>query len=143
MSDYQLLASPTHIPRASGPVALWRRPSVTVARFVLRSYLRSGWLWGEVVFVLGVFGVFWYYPSDESYFFRGGGEALGALAILGPVVRVRRAMTEGVYLPLARLPSRASLTRGLALATGAVRVPMLVLLVGLILGFHRVDQTSA
>lgn len=123
--------------------ALGRLPAVTVARFALRSYLRSGWLWGEVVFVLGFFGVFWYYPSDESYFFSVAGEGLSVLAILGTVVLVRRTMTARVYLTLARLPSRASLIRGLALATGAVRLPMLALLFGLILCSHKVDHTSA
>jgi hypothetical protein len=142
MTQQTLPASSNSTSRASGLAALWRRPAVTVARFALRSYLRSGWLWGEVVYVLAVFGVFWYYPSDESYFFSVAGEGLSVLAILGTVVLVRRAMNARVYLTLARLPTRASLIRGLALATGAVRLPMLVLLVGLILGFHKVDHTS-
>ncbi|HEY7125266.1 MAG TPA: hypothetical protein VH540_15035 [Ktedonobacterales bacterium] len=143
MKQERLTPSSVAAPRASGLAALWRLPAVTVARFALRSYLRSGWLWGEVVYVLAFFGVFWYYPSDESYFFSVAGEGLGVLAIVGTVVLVRRAMSARVYLTLARLPTRASLTRGLALATGAVRLPMLVLLMGLILGLHRVDHTSA
>jgi hypothetical protein len=120
-----------------------RQPALTVARFALQSHLRSGWLWGEAVFVLGVFGVFWYYPSDESVFFSVAGGSLSVLAILGTVVLARRTINARAYLTLARLPSRASLTRRLALATGEVRLPMLVLLVGLILGFHRVDHTTA
>lgn len=130
-------------PRPNSLRALWRLPAVTVARFTLASYFRSGWLWGEMVYVLAFFGIFWYYPSDESYFFSVANEGLAVLAILGTVILVRRAMTARVYLTLARLPSRASLTRGLALATAVVRLPMLALLVGLVLVAHRVDHISA
>ena len=46
-------------PERSGPLGrFWHLPSVVVARFTLRSYLRSGWGWGEFVFVVVFFLVF-------------------------------------------------------------------------------------
>jgi hypothetical protein len=123
--------------------ACWHLPSVTVARFTLRSYLVSGWLWGELVFVLAFFPVFWTYPGTEAYFFSTGGVGLGLLALVGTAIMVHRAMSARVYLPLARLPSRAAYARGLALAAGALRVPWYGLLLGLALAFQRVIEPRA
>lgn len=129
----------------AGPLTrLWRLPSVTVARFLLMSHLRSGWLWGEAVYVLALFAIFWNpYPGDQGYFFTTGGAGLGALAVIGTAIMTRRALNARVYLPLARLPSRAAVARGLVIASGALRVPLYVLLLALVLTFRRIDNPSA
>ena len=129
----------------AGPLgALWRRPSMTVARFLLMSHLRSGWLWGEVVYVLALFAIFWNpFPGDQPYFFTTGGAGLGALAIIGTAIMTRRALSARVYLPLARLPSRDAVARGLVIASGALRVPLYLLLLALVLIFRRIDNPSA
>ncbi len=130
---------------SAGPVGrLWRQPSMTVARFLLMSHLRSGWLWGEMVYVLALFAVFWNpYPGDQPYFFTTGGAGLGALAVIGTAIMTRRALSARVYLPLARLSSRAAVARGLVIASGALRLPLYLLLLALALLFHRIDHPSA
>ena len=137
------LASPSAEP--VGPlVALWRLPSMTMARFLLMSHLRSGWLWGEVVYVLALFAIFWNpYPGDQAYFFTTGGAGLGALAVIGSAIMTRRALNARVYLPLARLPSRDAAVRGLVIASGALRLPLYLLLLALVLLLRRIDNPSA
>src|ERR1700730_13436103 len=83
---------------------LLRSPSVTVARLILASYLRSGWMWGEFVLVLVFFAAL-YFPFSESttYFNSTSIFCLGALAILGPAIMVRQATSARTYLLLARL----------------------------------------
>ncbi len=126
-------------PERGGPLGrFWHLPSVVFARFTLRSYLRSGWGWGEFVFVVAFFLVFWTYPGTEDYFFSTGGVGLGILALLGTAIMVHRAMSARVYLPLARLTSRAACTRGLALASGVLRVPLYLLLLALALASHKI-----
>src|SRR5579885_3329914 len=131
-------------PERGGPLGrFWHLPSVVVARFTLRSYLRSGWGWGEFVFVVAFFLVFWTYPGTEDYFFSTGGVGLGLLALVGTAIMAHRAMSARVYLSLARLPSRAAYARGLALAAGALRLPWYVLLLGLALAFQRIIEPRA
>ncbi|MGH2487121.1 MAG: hypothetical protein ACRDHE_14020, partial [Ktedonobacterales bacterium] len=54
-------------PRGYGRLApwvrLWRAPSLIVARQIVRSHLRSGWLWGELIAVLSLYVVFFDYPG--------------------------------------------------------------------------------
>ena len=114
-----------------------------MARFTLRSYARSGWLWGEFVFVLAFFPVFWTYPGTEGYFFSTGGAGLGMLALLGTAIMVHRAMGARIYLSLARLPSRSACTRGLVLATGVLRLPLYLMLLAMALAFHRIIEPHA
>ena len=130
---------------SAGPLdKLWRLPSMTIARFLLMSHLRSGWLWGEMVYVLALFAIFWNpFPGDQPYFFTTGGAGLGALAVIGTAIMTRRALSARVYLPLARLSSRAAIARGLVIASGALRLPLYLLLLALVLLFHRIDHPSA
>jgi hypothetical protein len=137
-------AQPERMTAHGGPLsAFWHLPGVTVARFTLRSYLLSGWLWGEFVFVLAFFPVFWTYPGTEDYFFSTGGVGLGVLGLVGTAIMVHRATSARAYLPLARLPSRAAYARGLALATGVLRLPWYLLLLGLALAFQRIIEPRA
>src|SRR5215467_3476022 len=116
----------------------WHMPTVTVARFTLRSYVRSGWILGDVVLVWLLYAAFFFeFGGNVAYFYNTAGEALGALAILGTVVMVQRAMNARVYLPLARLTSRSSYVRGLILATGVLRVPLFLMLMLLALSYHQ------
>lgn len=142
-ADLSRTLAPAQTPAQGRLSAFWHLPSVTMARFTLRSYARSGWLWGEVVFVLVFFPVFWTYPGTEGYFFSTGTGGLGVLALLGTAIMVHRALGARVYLPLARLPSRSACTRGLALATGALRLPLYLLLLALALAFHKVIDPQA
>jgi len=116
----------------------WRLPSITVACFTLWSYVRSGWIIGDVVLVWLLYAAFFFeFGGNVAYFYATAGQGLGALAILGTVVMVQRAMNARVYLPLARLTSRSSYVRGLILATGALRVPLLLMLMQLALAYHQ------
>lgn len=124
---------------------LWRSPSVTVARLTLASYLRSGWMWGEFVVVLVFFAVLYFsYMENVDYFNSTSSFCLGALAILGPTVMVRQATSARTYLLLARLTSRAAYSRGLMLAAAALRIPLYLFLLALVLLLHRLtDPTPA
>lgn len=116
----------------------WRLPSLTVARFTLVSYVRSGWILGDVVFVWLLYAIFFLeFGGNVSYFFGTAGQGLGVLAILGTVVMVQRAMNARVYLPLSRLTSRSAYIRGLVIATGILRVPLFLMLMLLALSYHH------
>ncbi len=116
---------------------VWRSPTVTVARFTLRSYVRSGWILGDIVFVWFLYAFLFYeFGGNVAYFYGTTGQGLGVLAVLGTIVMAHRAMTARMYLPLARLSSRSAYVRGLILATGVLRVPIFLLMLLLALGFH-------
>jgi hypothetical protein len=117
--------------------AFWRLPSLTVARFTLASYIRSGWILGDIAIVWLLYAAFFLeFGGNVAYFFGTTGQGLGALAILGTIVMVQRAMSARVYLPLSRLTSRSAYIRGLVIATGVLRVPLYVLMMLLGMGFH-------
>jgi hypothetical protein len=115
----------------------WRLPSLTVARFTLLSYLRSGWILGDIAIVWLLYAAFFLeFGGNVAYFFGTTGQGLGALAILGTIVMVQRAMSARVYLPLSRLTSRSSYIRGLIIATGVLRFPLYLMMMLLGMGFH-------
>src|SRR5579885_2485839 len=112
-------------------VAAWtsfrRRPEFTVARQMLLSHLRSGWLWGEVLLVLAVYAVFFDYPGsigDIAYLSGFAGRVLTGLAAISTAIMVHRAFLARAYLPLARLPSRGTYARGIFLAAAFIRLPL-------------------
>lgn len=118
--------------------AFWRLPSLTVARFTLGSYVRSGWVLVDVVFVWLLYAIFYLeFGGNVGYFYGTAGQGLGALAILSTVIMVQRAMSARVYLPLSRLTSRAAYMRGLVIATGVLRVPSFVMLLVLAASYHQ------
>jgi hypothetical protein len=116
----------------------WRLPSMTIARFTLVSYVRSGWILVDIVFVWLLYALFFFeFGGNVSYFFGTSTQGLGALAILGTVIMTQRAMNARVYLPLSRITSRSSYIRGLAIAAGVLRVPSYLLLLLLAAGYHQ------
>jgi hypothetical protein len=124
-------ASPARNLRAQ-LAAPWRAPVVVVARHALLSYLRGGWLWGEALVVLAIFAItFRPFTVNSDNFFGVAILTLGALAFVGTIVLVRRGMRARAYLSLARLPSRGAYIRGLALAAGALRIPLYLQLLAL------------
>ena len=119
---------------------LWRSPSLIVARQIIRSHSRSGWLWGELVVVLVLYVVFFDYPGttgDLSYFYGFGGRSLGAIAAISAAIMAHRALGTRAYLPLARLASRGPYVRGLMIAAVATRLPLVVELLALYLRAHH------
>jgi len=109
-------------------------PDMTVARLTLESYFRSGWMWAEFVLVLLCFAaLFFPFRVYTAGFYGTSNLALGAIAVLGTAIMVRQATSARTYLVLSRLSSRASYSRGLMLATAILRVPLLVVMVGLVL----------
>src|SRR5947199_5779846 len=115
----------------------WHLPSLTVARFTLGSYMRSGWILGDVVFVWLLYAIFFLeFGGNVAYFYGTAGQGLAVLAILGTVVMVQRAMSARVYLPLSRLTSRSAYIRGLVIATGVMRVPFYGMMWFLGMGYH-------
>lgn len=119
---------------------LWRLPALIVARQIIRSHRRGGWLWGELVVVLTLYVVFFDYPGttgDLAYFYGFGGRSLGAIAAIGTAIMAHRALGTRAYLPLARLTARASYVRGLILAASVTRLPLVVELLALYLRAHH------
>lgn len=119
---------------------LWRAPSLVVARQIVRSHSRSGWLWGELVAVLVLYVVFFDYPGttgDLSYFYGFGGRSLGAIAAVSTAIMAHRALGARAYLPLARLGSRGPYVRGLIVAAVATRLPLVLELLALYLRAHH------
>jgi hypothetical protein len=121
-----------------------RIPSVVIARQALQSYFRSGWLWGESVYVIVVYAVFFgVFAVTMDTFFGIAHYSMWALAALGTTILFRRAATARAYLHLARLPSRATYVRGYALAAGVLRIPMFALLLLLTLGTGKLLHPTA
>ena len=135
------MSIPTTQTQTSSPGALtrfWRLPTLTVARFTLRSYVRSGWILGDIVFVWLTYAIFYLeFGGNVSYFFGTAGEAMGVLTILSTIVMMQRVTSARMYLPLARLTSRAAYIRGVIVATCVVRVPAYLVLMVLAMSFHQ------
>lgn len=130
-------------PITQSRTGLFRSPSVTVARLTLASYLRSGWMWGEFVLVLAFFAALYFPFMESTEYFNGTTTfCLGALAIVGPAVMVRQATSARTYLLLARLTSRAAYSRGLMLASAALRVPLYLFFLALVLLLHRLNDPT-
>ena len=116
----------------------WRSPTLVVTRFTLRSYVRSGWILGDVVFVWLAYAIFFLeFGGNVAYFFGTAGEALGVLSILSTIVMTQRAMNARVYLPLARLTSRSAYVRGVILASSVLRIPAFLLLMIMAMSYHQ------
>lgn len=122
---------------------LWRLPSMTVARFTLVSYIRSGWILGDFVFVWLLYAIFFLeFGGDVAYFYGTAGQGLDVLAVLSTVVMVQRAMHARVYLPLSRMTSRSAYVRGLVIATAVLRVLSFLMLLGLAMLHHNFSPPS-
>jgi hypothetical protein len=117
--------------------ALWRSPTLTIARFMLKSHIRSGWILGDIVFIWFLYAAFFFeFGGDVAYFYGVMNEALSVLAVLSTIVMMQRAMTARMYLPLARLSSRSAYIQGLIVATAFLRVPSFLLALLLALSYH-------
>ncbi|HLG76853.1 MAG TPA: hypothetical protein VKX46_10585 [Ktedonobacteraceae bacterium] len=118
---------------------LWRGQTLTIARFTIRGYVRSGWILGDIVFIWLLYTLFFFtYGGTVSYTYGTLGEGLSVLAVLDTVVIVQRSLrTARIYMPLARLSSRSAYIRGLIVATAALRVPFFFLTLLLAMSFHR------
>jgi hypothetical protein len=124
--------------------SFWRTPSMTIARLTLESYFRSGWMWVEFVLVLVFFAaLFFPFQENVSYFDGTSIWDLSAIAVLGAAIIVRQATSARTYVLLARLTSRVSYSRGLMLATAALRIPILLFMLLLVLVAHRLINPTA
>jgi len=118
--------------------AIWQMPGVTVARLILESYFRSGWMWAEFVLVLVFFAaLFFPFMENVSYFYGTSNWDLSAIAVLGGAIMVRHSTGARTYVLLARLSSRAAYSRGLMLAAAVLRVPIFLFMLLLVLLAHR------
>jgi hypothetical protein len=115
---------------------------LVVARYCLTTYARSGWLWGEFVLVLAQFGVLSVFPGNAMYWFGLMNQGLGAQTILGTIVIVRRGLGARAFVPLSRLPSRGPYVRGMALASAALRVPLYLWYLALVLTTNRMTDPT-
>lgn len=119
---------------------LWDAPTALVARWTLRSHLRSYWLWAEALIVLLLYIAFFEYPDstgDIAYLCGFAGRALVALTALSTAIMVHRAFQARAYLPLAHLTARGPLARGVLLASAALRLPLFLELFLLYLRGHH------
>lgn len=122
---------------------LFRSPTVTVARLTLESYLRSGWMWGEFVLVLVFFAaLFFPFMENVAYFYGTSIWDLSAIAVLGAAILLRQSTSARTYVVLARLTSRAVYSRGLMLATAALRIPVFLFFCALVLLAHRLTNPT-
>src|SRR5437016_532512 len=105
------------------PLSLWRSQAATIARFTLLSYMKSGWILGDIVFLWLLYAIFFLsFGGDVSYFYGTAGPGLAILAVLGTVIMNWRAMQAKIYLPLSRLTSRTAYVFGLIIATSTLRI---------------------
>ncbi len=124
------------------------RQAIAVARLTVDSYVRSGWAAGEVVLVLVLVAISTGggdprspHPGAAYFFGLHGVDFLGA-TVLGTVVLVRRTVGARSLVVLSRLTSRTAYVGGLTLASAALRVPLLVLLIGLGLATGRLPAAD-
>ena len=117
----------------------WRMPTFTVARFTIWSYIRSGWILGDIIFIWFLYAfLFLEFGGNVSYFYGTVGQGLGILAIMDTVVIVQRSLkTTRLYLPLSHLSSRSAYIRGLIMATALLRIPLFLLMLLLAASYHR------
>ena len=121
----------------------WRAHTTTVVRLSLSNYLRSGWIFLELAFLVVAVALA---PTVTNSPVGGGLQSFfgisGALyiveALIGALLLSRRAFGPTAYMFLARLPSRRSYAAGVALAAAVIRVPLLVLLVTLGYAFGKI-----
>ena len=124
--------------------SFWRTPSMTIARLTLESYFRSGWMWTEFVLVLVFFAaLFFPFQEDVPYFYGTSNWDLSAIAVLGAAIMVRQATSARTYVLLARISSRASYSRGLMIAAAALRIPIFLFMLLLVLLAHRLINPIA
>ena len=115
-------SSSLQTPAAFSLTSLWRSPTLTIARFILKSHIRSGWILGDIVFIWFLYAAFFYeFGGDVAYFYGIMNQTLSALAVLSTIVMTQRAMTARMYLPLSRLSSRSAYIGGLIVATAFLR----------------------
>ncbi|HEY7415713.1 MAG TPA: hypothetical protein VH593_11015, partial [Ktedonobacteraceae bacterium] len=136
MSDFDIRGTST----ASNSfwTTLWHSQTITVARFTLGSYIRSWWILGNIVFIWLLYAAFFLETgSDVKYFYGVATPGLYILSILSAIVLTQRAMQARMYLPLARLNSRAAYTRGLILAISILCVLHFSFTLLLAMGYHR------
>ena len=118
--------------------AFWRLPSLTIARFTLISYMRSGWILLDVVLVWLLYAIFFLeFGGNVAYFFGTATQSLCAVTLLGTVIMVQRAMNARVYLPLSRITSRSAYIHGLVIATAVLRIPLFLMLMLLAMAHHN------
>ena len=119
-------------------IRFWHMPTLTIARFTLRSYIRSGWILGNIVFIWLLYAIFYLqFGGDTTYFFGTANPGLGLLAVLGTIVMTQRAVTARMYLPLARLTSRRAYISGLIISSSVLMVPSFLLLMAIAISYHR------
>jgi hypothetical protein len=95
-------------------------------------------MWAEFVLVLVFFAaLFFPFQEDVPYFYGTSNWDLSTIAVLGAAIMVRQATSARTYVLLARLSSRASYSRGLMLAAAALRMPIFLFMLLLVLVAHR------
>lgn len=124
-------------------IRFWHTPTLTIARFTIKSYILSGWILGNIVFLWLLYAIFYLqFGGDTTYFFGTANPGLGLLAVLGTIVMTQRAVNARIYLPLARLTFRQSYVRGLITSSGVLGIPSFLLLMGMAMSYHRFSPPS-
>ena len=117
-------------------------PPILIARRLLMSYLRSGWIVLELAYVLALYLFAFREPFEPSFFFETASWGLGVLAICASLLLVSRAMRPGAYQTAIEKVSRRAYVAGLALALAMLRVLAYALLLALtLLSGHLLNAT--
>ena len=121
----------------------WRSHTTTVIRLSLANYLRSGWIYLELAIVLGAVALAPAAANSDTAgglpsFFGLSGTLFIGESLIGSLLLGRRAFGPSAYMFLARLPSRRPYAAGVALASAALRIPLLALMVTLGIGLGKI-----
>ena len=130
--------------RKASPIArLLSLPASLIARAMLAAFLESGWLYSLALIGVAMGFLLFWRPGGATYIFTTAAFAYGLLAFATAALLTRALRSDDArqrhiydFGPIAYL-------RGLALAMGIVQSGAIVLLLAALLGFHRMQETSA
>ncbi len=118
-------SSSLQTPASFSPASLWRSPTFTIARFMLKSHIRSGWILGDIVFIWFLYAAFFFeFGGDVAYFYGIMNEALSVLAVLSTIVMTAEgndcSYVSSTLAPLFPLSLYSWIDCGNSLSTGAI-----------------------
>ncbi len=114
-----------------------RNHGITLTRFLLHSYVKSGWILFDIVFIWFLYALFFLQAGGNVVYFYGtAGPGLAVLALLSTVIMTQRATHARMYFPLSHLTARAPYIIGLILATTLLRMLSFIAILLLGMSYH-------
>jgi hypothetical protein len=114
-----------------------RNQAITITRFLLHGYIKSGWILLDIVFVWFFYALFFLQAGGNvAYFYGTAGLGLAVLSVLSTVIMTQRATHARMYFPLSHLTSRTPYLVGLLFATTILRVFSFIAILLLGMSYH-------